>query len=66
MTTENGILSNYIPRKALADAIGYREETLIRWEKDGKGPPATRVGRQVLYLKTSVDKWLRSLEGKAA
>ncbi len=50
------IAANYIPRKQLAKDLGerlrgrpYSEFTLIAWEKDGKGPPVTRIGRDVLY-----------------
>jgi hypothetical protein len=56
------LLQDYIPRKALAEEIGYTEKTLINWELDGRGPPATRIGRQVLYFRPSVEKWLRSQE----
>jgi hypothetical protein len=63
------IASNYIPRKQLAKELGermrgkpYREETLIRWENEGRGPPTTRVGRDVVYRADSVEKWLRAQE----
>lgn len=66
-------VSNYIPRKQLAKELGeklrgrpYSEFTLIAWEKDGKGPPATRVGRDVTYFIPSVEKWLRQREQSAA
>jgi hypothetical protein len=61
--------SNYISRKHLAKELGermrgkpYREETLIRWEKAGQGPPTTRVGRDVIYRTDSVERWLRAQE----
>jgi predicted DNA-binding transcriptional regulator AlpA len=60
------LLKDYIPRSKLAAEIGYCEKTLIRWERDGQGPPPTRLGRKVLYLKSSVEKWLRSQEQSAA
>ena len=56
------LLKDYLSRKALADEIGRTEKTLIRWEVEGKGPPATRVGRKVLYFRPSVEKWLRKRE----
>jgi hypothetical protein len=69
-TTE--IAANYISRKQLAIELGerlrgrpYSEFTLIAWEKDGRGPPATRVGRDVFYAIPSVEKWLRSQERAA-
>jgi hypothetical protein len=67
------IAANYILRKQLAIELGerlrgrpYSEFTLIAWEKDGRGPPATRVGRDVVYSVASVERWLRSLEAAAA
>ena len=60
------LLKDYMPRPELAAEIGFCEKTLIRWEMDGKGPPVTRIGRQVLYRKSSVEKWLRDQERSAA
>ena len=67
--TMTEIAANYVPRKQLAKELGerlrgkpYSEFTLIYWEKEGLGPPPTRVGREVLYFWPSVEKWLRSRE----
>jgi predicted DNA-binding transcriptional regulator AlpA len=43
----------------------YSEFTLIAWEKDGKGPPVTRIGRDVVYRASSVEKWLLAREQAA-
>jgi DNA-binding XRE family transcriptional regulator len=59
-------LKDYTPRKTLAEVLGVTEKTLIRWELDSKGPPVTRIGRQVLYYNPSTEKWLRSQEQSAA
>jgi hypothetical protein len=66
------IASNYITRKDLAKKLGeqlrgkpFNEFTLITWEKTGKGPPATRVGRQVVYSVASVEKWLLRQEARS-
>ncbi|WP_426608639.1 hypothetical protein [Bradyrhizobium sp. McL0616] len=63
------ITTNYISRKELAKQLGerlrgrpYSEFTLIAWEKDGKGPPVTRIGRDVTYFWPSVERWLRAQE----
>jgi hypothetical protein len=64
MQTE--ILKDYVSREQLADNIGKSTKTLIRWELDGRGPPVTRIGRDVLYYIPSVQKWLRSQEQNAA
>jgi predicted DNA-binding transcriptional regulator AlpA len=68
----NEITSGYIRRKQLAKELGERlrgrpfsEFTLIRWEKDGHGPPPTRVGRDVVYNMASVERWLKALEENA-
>jgi hypothetical protein len=62
MTTIETMASYYVSRQQLAINLGKCEGTLIRWEKDGKGPPVTRIGRDVKYYIPSVEKWLRSQE----
>ena len=64
--------TDYIPRKKLAAELGerlrgrpYSEFTLIAWERDGKGPPVTRIGRYVVYRAASVEKWLQAQERAA-
>jgi hypothetical protein len=71
--TITDLTANYIPRKQLAKELGerlrgkpYSEFTLIAWERDGKGPPATRVGRDVIYSIPSVEKWLKQQESADA
>lgn len=61
--------SEYLSRPAMAVWLGnivrrkpYNERTLINWELDGKGPPVTRVGRDVTYYKPSARAWLRAQE----
>jgi hypothetical protein len=66
-------VDGYNGRPATAAELGrlvrgrpYNERTLINWELDGKGPPVTRVGRDVTYFWPSVEKWLRGQEKAAA
>jgi hypothetical protein len=63
---QTDILKDYVSREKLAADIGKSTKTLIRWELDGRGPPVTRVGRDVLYYIPSVEKWLRQQEQSAA
>jgi predicted DNA-binding transcriptional regulator AlpA len=56
------MLDKLIPRKRLAEMLGKSEVTLIRWERDGKGPPVTRIGRDVVYSVSSIEKWLKAQE----
>lgn len=65
---QNDLLKDYIPRETLAAQLGKTVKTLVRWEKDGKGPPVTRIGRDVVYRAASAEKWLHAQEraGKGA
>ncbi len=58
-----------IPRRGLSEAeaanyIGMSRSFLRQARMDGKrlnrtsGPPFTRIGRKVLYLKDDLDTWL--------
>jgi hypothetical protein len=66
------IPADYISRKQLAKQLGermrgrpYAEVTLRFWERDGVGPPVTRIGRDVVYSIPSVEKWLKAQERTA-
>lgn len=60
MQTET--LKDFISRAELAAELGKSEKTLVRWERAHQGPPVTRIGREPLYCRPSVQKWLRSQE----
>ena len=49
----------------LAAELGRNKRTLDRWDALGMGPPRTRVGRTVLYRRSSVQKWLAAQEHQA-
>jgi hypothetical protein len=68
-TTQGDYLSRSAFGKWLGERVrgkAYTERTLINWELDGKGPPVTRVGRDVSYFLPSAEKWLRAQEKSAA
>jgi hypothetical protein len=50
----------------LAAELRKSVKTLVRWENDETGPPVTRMGRDPLYYRPSVEKWLRSQEQSPA
>ena len=52
----------FYTRAGLARRINRNEMTLFRWERRGRGPAVTRVGKTVLYRVRTVEAWLRSLE----
>lgn len=62
---QTDILKDYISRDDLAAKIGKSVKTLVRWELDGKGPPVTRIGRDVFYSIPSFEKWLKAQEREA-
>jgi hypothetical protein len=62
MSSLEPILSEFLTKEDLAAELRRNPRTLDRWEVLGVGPPRTRVGRQVLYRRASVQKWLVAQE----
>jgi hypothetical protein len=60
------ILSEFLTKEQLAAELGRNPRTLDRWGALGTGPPRTRVGRMVLFRRTSVQKWLAAQEQSPA
>lgn len=61
-TVAPALLSGWISRKDLADALGVTVDTLGRWEARRFGPPCVRAGRMVLYRRAAVQDWLAAQE----
>jgi hypothetical protein len=61
MSDSEPILSE-LTKEELAAELRPNPRTLDRWQILGQGPPRTRVGRTVLYRRTSVQKWLAAQE----
>ena len=57
-----GLLSDWISREDLAGQLSVTTDTLARWATQGSGPPRIRIGRGVLYRRSSVEKWLSEME----
>lgn len=57
-----GLLSDWINREDLAQQLSVTTDTLARWATRGCGPPRIRIGRRVLYRRSSVEKWLVAME----
>ena len=60
------ILAEFLTTEELAAELGRNKRTLDRWDALGIGPPRTRVGRTVLYRRSSVQKWLAAQEHQAS
>ncbi len=56
------LLADWISRDQLAGELGIACDTLARWEARQIGPPCTRIGRKVLYRRTSVENWINAQE----
>lgn len=52
----------YYTKPALAKELDVTVRTLDRWWAERKGPPRTYIGREPVYLKASVQKWLENHE----
>ena len=59
------ILEEFLTLEDLATELGRNKRTLDRWDALGMGPPRTRMGRTVLYRRSSVQKWLAAQEHQA-
>ena len=62
MSTAEPVLAEYLTKEQLASELRRNPRTLDRWEVLGMGPPRTLVGRQILYRRSSLLKWLAGQE----
>jgi hypothetical protein len=62
MSNSEPILSEFLTKEELAAELRRNPRTLDRWDVLGLGPPRTHVGRQVLYRRASVERWLAAQE----
>ncbi|WP_019956191.1 helix-turn-helix transcriptional regulator [Yoonia vestfoldensis] len=56
------LLADWISREQLASELGIACDTLARWEARQLGPPCTRIGRKVLYRRSTVENWINAQE----
>ena len=65
MSNSEPILSEFLTKEELAVKLRRNKRTLDRWEVLGMGPPRTLVGRQVLYRRSSLLRWLAAQEQRS-
>ncbi|OLB24859.1 MAG: hypothetical protein AUH15_00015 [Acidobacteriales bacterium 13_2_20CM_55_8] len=63
-TTASDFLSDYLTEKQLARSLTRNVRTIRRWDALRIGPPRIRVGRKILYKKSSVAHWLQENESR--
>jgi hypothetical protein len=56
------ILDDYHNEVGAAAELHVAPITLAIWRMQKKGPPVTRIGRRVLYKKSSLREWVASQE----
>jgi hypothetical protein len=66
MSNSEPLLSEYFTQEEAATELKVTERTLDRWQRLREGPPITRLGRRILYRRSSLQAWLRKREGDAA
>lgn len=62
MNQQAHLLNGYMKPDELAEQLDVAEITLRKWRSQKRGPPFIKAGRQVLYSRTAVTKWLERLE----
>jgi hypothetical protein len=60
------LLADFLTQVEVAAELKICERTLDRWRRLGEGPPITKLGRRILYRRSSLQAWLRGREGDAA
>jgi len=66
MSNSEPLLSHYFTQKEAATELKVARRTLERWQRLREGPPITRLGRRILYRRSSLMAWLSAREGKPA
>jgi hypothetical protein len=66
MSNTEPLLSDYLTQIQAATELKVTERTLDRWQRLREGPPITRLGRRILYRRSSLQAWLRSREQQRA
>lgn len=50
----------------LADFLGLPVQTIYQWRKRNYGPTGRKMGRHIRYRPSEVERWINSLDGRAA
>lgn len=61
-----GLLDDFLSTEELAVELDVTPLTLVRWRMQKTGPPVTRLGRRILYRRSSLRTWLAAQEHRWA
>jgi hypothetical protein len=64
--SSRGILDDYMNEDECAAELNVAAITLAIWRMKKIGPPVTRLGRKILYKRSSVRAWLAAQERPAS
>ncbi len=56
------LLAEFFEQDEAAAELKVCQRTLDRWRRLGDGPPITKIGRRVLYRRSSLQAWLHGRE----
>ena len=62
MSINQSLLSDFLEKNEAAVELNVCVRTLDRWDSLGEGPPRTKLGRRILYRRSSLLEWLRARE----
>jgi Helix-turn-helix domain len=62
MATIENLLADFLTQEEAAAALKVCDRTLDRWRRLDEGPPVTKIGRRILYRRSSLHAWLRARE----
>ena len=62
MATIENLLVEFLTQEEAAAELQVCERTLDRWRRLDEGPPITKLGRRILYRRSSLQEWLRARE----
>jgi predicted DNA-binding transcriptional regulator AlpA len=65
MTGHGQLNAGFLSSEEVARALNISTRTLHRWGRLRKGPPSIKVGRSVYYLRSSIERWLLTLENES-
>jgi hypothetical protein len=62
MSTSDNLLADFLTKDAAAAELKVCQRTLDRWRQLTEGPPITKLGRRILYRRSSLRAWLCARE----
>jgi hypothetical protein len=65
MTITENLLADFLTQDETAAELKVCARTLDRWRRLSEGPPITKLGRRILYRRSSLQAWLHARERHA-